>query len=275
MSRPFPASRTLAALLLLGAVVSCQDSPREAITAPRSPALAHAASGAPKPAVVLVHGAWADGSGWADVMRALQRQGYTVTAVQNALHSVEGDIETTRRVIVAQQGPVIVVAHSYGGAVITGAAAGLPNVKALVYVAAFAPDAGEILGQLVGRLGPSDLDAALRPDAAGYLYLDRAMFHDVFAGDLPRAESDVLAAVQKPVNSAIFGQQLAVAAWRTIPSWYLLARDDHTIKPALQRFMSARMGARVTEIEASHLVFISHPQAVVRMIDEAAAATAP
>lgn len=264
--------RAVAALLLAAALAACSDAPSSA-AAPADVAADRQAVRGPKPAVVLVHGAWADGTGWAPVVRALQRKGYAVTAVQNALQSAAGDIETTRRVVDAQEGPVVLVGHSYGGVSITGAAAGSAKVKALVYVAAFVPEAGEVLGELVGRLGPSSLQAALRPDAAGYLYIDRAQFREVFAGDLPRAEADAFAAAQKPVNGHIFVETIPAAAWSSIPSWYLVARHDNTIKPELQRFMAARAGARAREFGASHLVYVSHPEVVVRLIEDAAAAT--
>ena len=150
-----------------------------------------------KPAVVLVHGAFADASGWGDVIRALQKKGYDVTAVENPLSSYADDVATTKRLIDAQNRPTVVVAHSYGGAVMSGAADN-PNVKALVYVAAFAPDVGETLGPLLQKF-PSQVDKSFRPDAAGFIYLDRDTFHDVFAQDLPEEETDVMAATQKPL----------------------------------------------------------------------------
>lgn len=266
------AARRALAPLLLAVAAACADDPPPVAAAPADVAASRQASHGPKPAIVLVHGAWADGTGWAPVIRALQRKGYVVTAVQNALQSAAGDIETTRRVVDAQEGPVVLVGHSYGGVSITGASAGSTRVKALVYVAAFVPEAGEVLGELVGRFGPSSLQAALRPDAAGYLYIDRAQFGHVFAGDLPRAEADAFAAAQKPVNSHIFVESIAAAGWTSIPSWYLVARQDNTIKPELQRFMASRAGARTSEFGASHLVYVSHPEVVVRLIEEAAAA---
>ena len=170
------------------------------------------------PRIVLVHGAWADGTGWQRVIPLLERDGYPVIAVQNPLTSLADDVATTRRVIEAeaQLGPVVVVAHSYGGAVTTGAAAGVANVKALVYLAAFAPDAGEPGGALLERY-PSLLGTALVPDAAGFLYVDRAKFREIFAGDVAETEARVMAAAQKPVAGAIFGQALEAAAWTRHP----------------------------------------------------------
>jgi pimeloyl-ACP methyl ester carboxylesterase len=228
-----------------------------------------------RPAIVLVHGAWADGTSWQGVIPPLQRDGYHVVAVQNPLTSFADDVATTRRVIDAQPGPVVVVAHSYGGAVATAAAAGRPNVRALVYVAAFAPDAGEAFSALLGRFGDSDVIGALVPDAAGAFYIDPARFHDVFAGDLPAEQASVMAATQKPLAGAIFGASVDDApAWRTIPSWYLVTRADRSVKPELQRFMAQRMGARASEIDASHVAYVSHPTEVARLIEEAAGSVA-
>ncbi len=228
-----------------------------------------------KPAIVLVHGAFADGSGWRHVIPLLEQDGYTVIAVQNPLTSFGEDVATTKRVIDAQKGSVVAVGHSYGGAVITGAAADNPHVKALVYVAAFAPDAREKIGELLDKYGPSAFSAALAPpDAAGFLYIDRAKFHDVYAKDVSLAEARVMAATQKPIAGAAFGGSVDTPAWKTIPSWYLVAQEDQAIKPELQRFMANRMGAHTTEIKSSHAPFISHPKAVAKLIKEAASAAA-
>jgi pimeloyl-ACP methyl ester carboxylesterase len=226
-----------------------------------------------KPAIVLVHGAFADGSSWQRVIPLLEKDGYYVIAVQIPLPSLDDDIATTKRVIDAQKGPVVLVGHSYGGIVITGAASGNPNVKALVYIAAFAPDANEPVGPLTEKY-PSDLGKALRPDAAGYLYVDRAQVHQVFAADVPAAEARVLAATQKPVNSTVFAATLSSPAWKTIPSWYLVTRNDHAINPDLERFFAKRMKATTSEVASSHVPFLSHPKVVVRVIEEAATATA-
>jgi pimeloyl-ACP methyl ester carboxylesterase len=234
---------------------------------------APAASQSAKPAIVLVHGAFADGSGWQKVIPLLERDGYYVIAVQNPLSSLSEDVATTKRVIDAQKGPVVVVGHSYGGAVITGAAAGATNVKALVYLAAFAPDANEPLNAF-GDKYPSALGKALRPDAAGYLYIDRAMFHEVFCKDLSTAEARVMAATQKPWNSASFAASLPAAAWKTIPSWYLVSQQDQAINPDQERFYAKRMGAHTSEIKASHVAFLSHPAEIARLIEAAATATA-
>jgi pimeloyl-ACP methyl ester carboxylesterase len=228
---------------------------------------------AARPRVVLVHGAWADGTGWQHIIPLLEEEGYPVIAVQNPLSSIADDVATTKRVIDAESllGPVIVVGHSYGGVTMSGAAAGNPNVKALVYLAAFAPDAGEVAARFLPDY-PSLLGTALVPDAADYLYVDRAKFREVFAGDVDRTEARVMAAAQKPVNSHIFGETLEAAAWRTIPSWYLVSKKDNTINPDLQRFYAQRMGATTKEISASHVAFISRPKEVVKFIEKAAKA---
>lgn len=222
-----------------------------------------------KPSIVLVHGAFADGSSWQHVIPLLEREDHYVIAVQNALNTLAEDIVTTRRVIDAQSGPCIVVGHSYGGAVITGAAAGAANVKGLVYVAAFAPDAGEPLGAFFEKY-PAALGTALRPDAAGFVYIDRKLFRDVFAGDVGEEEARVMAATQQPANGGIFAESVETPAWKTVPSWYLVAKNDHAINPDLQRFYARRMGAQTTEIESSHVPFISRPNEVAKLIEQAA-----
>lgn len=226
-------------------------------------------AGAPKPAIVLVHGAFADGTSWQHVIPRLERDGYTVIAVQNPLTSFKEDVQTTKRVIDAQKGPVVVVGHSYGGAVITEAAAGNTNVKSLVYISAFAPEAGELVNAF-GEKYPVPLGQALKPDAAGFLYIDRAQFHDVFAKDLSPTEANVLAATQKPLNGSAFNASVDQAAWKTIPSWYLVTQEDRAINPDLERFYAKRMGAKTTEIKSSHVSFISHPKEVTQLIEQAA-----
>src|SRR5262249_25476727 len=161
---------------------------------------------------VLVHGAWADGTGWQKVIGLLQLQGFNVVAVQNTLVSLTDDTATTKRLIESQEGPVIVVGHSYGGFVITNATAGNPNVKALVFVPAFAPDVGETVGGLAAQF-PTPLGAAIVPDSAGFLFVDREQFRDVFAADVPRREAAIMASAQKPVNAAAFGQSVDQVAW--------------------------------------------------------------
>ena len=225
---------------------------------------------AEKPAIVLVHGAFADAASWNKVIPILQRDGYEVTAVENPLQSLSSDVEWTKRVIDAQNKSVVLVGHSYGGAVITGVAADDPKVKALVYVAAFGPEAGEPVGAF-GDKYPVKLGEALRPDSAGFLYIDRSRFRELFAADLSATETAVLAASQKPVNGTVFGASVPVAAWKSIPSWYMVATEDHAINPDLERFYAKRMGATTVEIKSSHVPFASHPAEVAKVIEQAAA----
>jgi len=173
-------------------------------------------------------------------------------------------------VIDAQTRPVVLVGHSYGGAVITGAAAGSPKVKALVYLAAFAPEGGEAVGAF-GDKYPADLGKALRPDSAGFLTVDRALFRADFAADVPAGDVAVAAATQKPLSSSVFTASVPVAAWKTIPSWYVVSKRDHAINPDLERFYAKRMGAHTTEVDASHVAFISRPREIVTVIEQAAA----
>jgi len=236
-------------------------------------AVAFGFADATNPAVVLVHGAFADGSSWARVIPILERDGYTVIAVQNPLTSLADDVVTTKRVIDAQKGPVVVVGHSYGGAVITAAAAGNPNVKALVYVAAFAPEANEVLAAPSANFAPPALNSALVADAAGFLYVDRAKFRDALCKDVPAAAARVAAATQKPVNGAVFTAVVRGAAWKTIPTWYIVASEDQAINPELERFYAKRIGARTAEIKSSHVPFLSHPKEVVKVIEAAATAS--
>ena len=193
-------------------------------------------------------------------------------AVQNPLTSFADDVATTRRVIDAQQGSVVLVGHSYG-AVITTAALGAANVRALVYVAAFAPDAGDNLQALLEKY-PSKIGAALVPDAAGFLYIDRSKFKEVFAADVSERELSVLAAAQKPIASQTFGQSYEAPAWKEIVSWYLIATNDQAINPALQRVFAERMNATSREVNSSHVPFVSNLTAVVDIITDAAEATA-
>jgi pimeloyl-ACP methyl ester carboxylesterase len=230
------------------------------------------AAKAPMPTIVLVHGAFADGTGWQHVIPILERDGYTVIAVQNPLVSFVDDVQTTKRIIDAQKSPVVVVGHSYGGAVVTEAAAGNANVKALVYIAAIAPEADEPINAYLEKY-PSALGAALRPDTAGFLYVDRAQFRDVFARDVPATEASVAAAAQKPIHGSAFGASMKQVAWKTIPSWYLVSQEDRALNPDLERFYAKRMGAKTIEIKSSHVAFISHPAEVARLIEQAASSS--
>jgi pimeloyl-ACP methyl ester carboxylesterase len=227
-----------------------------------------------KATIVLVHGAFADGSSWGDVIPLLEQRGFDVVAVQNPLTSFADDVATTRRVIDAQTSPVILVGHSYGGAVITTAALDRTNIKALVYVAAFAPDAGEDLGALLQQY-PSKIGTALVPDAAGFLYIDRTKFAEVFAADVSERECSIMSASQKPINSQTFGQSYAEPAWKHFPSWYLISNQDQAINPDLQRVFAKRMRATTREVKASHVAFVSQPSTVAEIVVEAADAVLP
>ena len=221
--------------------------------------------------VILVHGAFADATGWQKVIPLLEKKGLAVTAVQLPLKSLADDVAITKRLLDSQPGDVILVGHSYGGVVITEAGADNQKVKGLVYVAAFAPGAGEDLDGLIERFSPSALGTAVVPDSAGFLFIDRAKFQSVFANDLTEEEASLLAATQKPLAASIFGEPIKAAAWRNIPSWYVVSTQDNSINPELQRFMAKRMGAKIKEIKASHVSFISNPSEIARVIESAAA----
>jgi pimeloyl-ACP methyl ester carboxylesterase len=232
--------------------------------------LVTSAQAQPRPTIVLVHGAFADAAGWSGIIDRLQRRGYNVVAVENTLTGLPQDVATTKRLVDAQPGDVVLVGHSYGGAVISGASAGDPKVKALVYVAAFAPDANEPLNAVGKKFPAPPLNAALKPDAAGFLYVDTARVHDVFAADLPRSQTRIVAATQKPLIAAAFDQSNPGAGWKTIPSWFIVAKNDKSINPDVERFYAKRAKSTTTEVESSHVVFLSHPDTVVSVIVAAA-----
>ncbi|MFE0629309.1 alpha/beta fold hydrolase [Streptomyces sp. NPDC058864] len=243
-----------------------------------------------KPTVVLVHGAFADSSSWNGVITHLRQAGYPVVAAANPLRSLAGDAAYVASVVRGVEGPVVLAGHSYGGAVISEAAAGETNVKALVYVAAFIPDKGESAMELSDKypgstLGPN-LDALpfpLTDDTAAFplsdggtgtdLYIKTESFHDQFAADVPHDVTDLMAATQRPIAAAALEEAATAAAWQAIPTWSLVATADRNIPPAAQRFMSERAGARTVEIDASHAVSVSRPEAVARLIQEAAEST--
>lgn len=226
---------------------------------------------ASKPSIVLVHGGFADGTGWQDVIPLLQKEGYKVVAVQNSLASLPEDIANTKRVIAAQGDAVVAVGHSYGGAVISGAAVGEPKVKALVYVAAFAPEKGEKINELHGKFGKAPLGDALVPDAQGFFTIAPQQFRAVFAHDVSESQAAVMAATQKPFSGAAFTGSLETnPAWKTTPSWYLVAKEDKAILPELQRFMAKRINAKTAEVKASHVPFISKAKETAQLILEAA-----
>jgi pimeloyl-ACP methyl ester carboxylesterase len=228
-----------------------------------------------KPTVVLVHGAFADASGWNGVAARLVRDGYPVIAPPNPLRSVSADAAYVASILATLSGPVVLVAHSYGGIVTTNAAAGNPNVKALVYVAAFVPDEGETLVGLQTKYPGSRLNEAaldFRPYGEGLVdgYIKKEVFRDVFAGDLPRATAELMWAGQRPADARTLGEPSGVPAWRTIPSWYLVARNDQVLPAAAQRFMAQRAGSQVREVAASHVAMISQPGVTAELIERAA-----
>jgi pimeloyl-ACP methyl ester carboxylesterase len=219
--------------------------------------------------VVLVHGGFVDGSGWEGVYKALKKNGYTVTIVQNATTSLADDVATTRRAIAAQDGPVILVGHSYGGAVITEAGSH-PKVAGLVYIAAFAPDRGESVSTLIQNPPPGAPVPPILPPQEGYLLLDAAKFAASFAGDVSADRAAFMADSQVPWGVAALSGAISEPAWKSKPSWYLLTTDDKMIPPDAQRLMSKRAGSTVTEVKGSHAIYVSQPLAVASLIEKAA-----
>ena len=220
--------------------------------------------------VMLVHGAWADASCWSKVILLLEAKGFQVTAAQISLNSLEDDIAVVRRLLSMQKVPTVLVGHSYGGAVVTGAATGNDDVKALVYITAFGLDEGESLESLSKQGPPSPGSAAIAPDEYGYLWIDRAKFHTAFAGDVTNDEAAVMAAVQRPLSFASFGGAEGVPAWKSIPSWYLMCTEDKMIPPPAQEFMAKRMNATMSSVASSHAPFMSKPVDVAEIIALAA-----
>jgi pimeloyl-ACP methyl ester carboxylesterase len=241
--------------------------------------LAHAAE--PRPTVVLVHGAFADASSWNGVIRALEADGYPVIAAANPLRSVSGDAEYVARLLSGIKTPVVLVGHSYGGLVINGAATQSGNVKALVFVAAFAPEAGETALKLTGQLPGSTLAPTLAPPVSlsgggNDLYILQDKFPAQFAADVPAREAKLMAATQRPVTEAALNEPAGTAAWKHIPSWFVYGDHDRNIPPQVLDFMAKRANARETVVVkgASHVVMVSHPASIARIIENAARAAA-
>jgi pimeloyl-ACP methyl ester carboxylesterase len=224
---------------------------------------------APIKNVVLVHGGFVDGSGWQGVYDALTQDGYRVSIVQNPTVSLEGDVVATHRVLDAQDGPVVLVGHSYGGAVISEAGTH-ESVDALVYIAAFAPDKGESVNTLIADPPPGAPVPPILPPKDGFLYLDRDKFAASFAGDLPAQQAAFMADSQLPWGVDALAGTVSDPAWRVKPSWYLVASDDRMIPPPAQRAMSERAGSTVVEVAGSHSVYVSQPAAVAALITQAA-----
>jgi pimeloyl-ACP methyl ester carboxylesterase len=223
-----------------------------------------------KPGVVLVHGGFADGAGWRGVYDLLTADGYRVSVVQNPTLSLERDAKATRMILDRQEGPTILVGHSYGGAVITEAGTH-DRVAALVYVCAFGPDTGESVNALIQSFPADGPQPPILPPVDGFLFLDRDKFHASFAGDLSAEQAAFMADSQVPWGVDALGGTISEAAWRSKPSWYLITNQDLMIPPEAQRTMSGRLGATVAEADASHSVYISQPNAVADLIKQAAA----
>jgi pimeloyl-ACP methyl ester carboxylesterase len=224
--------------------------------------------------VVLVHGAWTDGSSWTGVTQRLQKEGQFVTATQHSLASLNADVATVRGVLANQNGPTILVAHSFGGAIVTKLGADAPNVAGLVFVAAFAPDQGESMKGLI-ESGPQPASAAaLRLDKQGFFWLDRDGFIKYFAPDVNPAWAQALSAAQKPIAASEFfdTELFGPPAWKMLPAWYLVTENDQMIPPDAQRLMAKRMGATISSVTSSHVAMISHPDVVTALIVKAAEA---
>jgi pimeloyl-ACP methyl ester carboxylesterase len=230
---------------------------------------AHAAPAGAIKDVVLVHGGFVDGSGWQGVYDLLTHDGYKVTVVQNPTTSLADDVAATRRALAAQDGPTILVGHSYGGVVITESGND-PKVKGLVYVAAFAPDAGESVSSLIANPPAGAPVPPILPPQDGFLFLDRAKFAAAFAGDVKPAQAAFMADSQAPWGVAALQGQVTTPAWKSRPSWYLVTRDDHMIPAPAQHQMASRAGATVVETAGSHAIYVSNPKVVADLIEQAA-----
>jgi pimeloyl-ACP methyl ester carboxylesterase len=225
-----------------------------------------------RPNIILVHGAWADGSSWSAVIEDLQANGYKVTAPQFPLTSIADDVARLRQVLALQDGPSILVGHSYGGQIITSLGTDAPNVAGLVYIAAFGLDEGESLGALLSQ-GPTPPALVHQfVDKRGFVWLTEDDFVNHFAADVDSIKAKVLYAVQQPLAATAFNDVMGIPAWKTLPSWYLIATDDQALPPAAQRLFAKRMGATVVEIPSSHVAMVSHPGDVVRLSETAAEA---
>jgi pimeloyl-ACP methyl ester carboxylesterase len=219
--------------------------------------------------IVLVHGGFVDGSGWEEVYKLLKKDGYTVSIVQNPTISLPDDVAVTRRVLATHDGPVILVGHSYGGAVITEAGND-PKVAGLVYITAFALDNGESVSAIIKSAPPGAPVPPILPPQDGFLFLDKDKFASSFAADVDAEKAAFMADSQVPWGVEALSGTISEAAWRTKPSWYLIATDDKMIPPPAQRFMSKRAGSTVVEVAGSHAIYVSQPSAVAKLIEDAA-----
>jgi pimeloyl-ACP methyl ester carboxylesterase len=219
---------------------------------------------------VLVHAAWADGSSWNKVTSKLQRQGYNVVAAQLPLTSLSDDVTALRRVLRSQDGPVVLVGHSYGGAVVAAAAADDPKVKALIFIAAVVPDEGETVGQIFHRAASHPKAPKLQPDEDGLLWVTVDAFRNAIAPDASPEETALMAAAQKPIALKCLGEPLTKAAWREKPSWFLIAENDRMVSPETQRYTAVRMKSEIVSLPVDHTPLASQPGAVVDLIADAA-----
>jgi pimeloyl-ACP methyl ester carboxylesterase len=224
------------------------------------------------PNIVLVHGAWADGSSWSAVVERLQADGFTVTAPQFALAALADDVARLRQVLNRQTGPTIVAGHSYGGQIMTALGTDAPNAVALVYIAAFGLDEGESIGALLDGGPPTPALAHLDIDAQGFAWLPEDDFVGHFAADVDPVKARVMHAVQQPLAASALGEVMGVPAWKSLPSWFLVADGDQAIPPDAERLFAKRMGATTTEVPTNHVAMVSHPDDVVTLIRSAAAA---
>ena len=224
-----------------------------------------------RPNIVLVHGAWADGSCWSGVIERLQAEGFQVRAPQFPLTSLADDVRRLRQVLEFQDGPTIVAGHSYGGQIITGLGPDTPNAVGLVYIAAFGLDEGESLGALLSQGPVTPALAHLFTDSRGFAWLSEDDFVNHFAGDVDPTHARVMYAVQQALASSAFTDIIAAPAWRSLPSWYLVAQNDEALPPDAERMFASRMGATTVEIPSSHVAMVSHPDEVVELIEKAAA----
>jgi pimeloyl-ACP methyl ester carboxylesterase len=224
------------------------------------------------PNIVLVHGAWADGSSWSAVAERLQADGYTVTAPQFPLTSLADNLARLREVLVRQHGPTLVAGHSYGGQIITALGSDAPNVIGLIYIAGFGLDEGESIGALLKQAPPTPAIAHLDVDKQGFAWLPEGDFVGHFAADVDRVKARVMFAVQQPLSISALDEVMGVPAWKSLPTWFMVADGDQTIPPDAERLFAKRMGATTVEISSNHVAMVSHPDDVLKLIETAAQA---
>jgi pimeloyl-ACP methyl ester carboxylesterase len=220
-----------------------------------------------KPNIVLVHGAWADGSCWSTVIEGLQSKGYNVTAPQFPESSLEADVNRLRQVLNRQDGPTVVVGHSYGGQIMTSLSTDAPNVVGLVYIAAFGLDEGETIGQLLAQGPPTPALSHLDIDERGFAWIPQDDFVTYFAADVAPVKANVMFAVQQALSASALGDVMGVPAWKSQPSWYMVASNDQAIPPDAERLFAKRMGATTVEVPSSHVAMVSHPEDVIKLTE--------